>query len=64
MSDSRDSKRCPECRSTNIYLEGTREHRAKQVPPAAAEAPVVAKTLSIRCRRCNASWAILRKVTG
>lgn len=62
-SDARDSKRCPECNSTNIYLEGTREHRAKQVPRDTAAAPVVAKTLNIRCRRCGNSWSILRKVS-
>lgn len=64
MSDSadRDSKRCPECKSSNIYLESTREIRAKETPEGASEPPVVAKTLNIRCRRCGASWSILRKV--
>ena len=62
MSDKQpdDSKRCPECRSTNIYLESTREHRA---PRTGNEEPrVVAKTLNIRCRRCKADWSILRRV--
>ena len=62
MSDDRDSKRCPECKSSNIYLESTREIRAKETPAGAAGPPVVAKNLHIRCRRCGADWSILRKV--
>ena len=62
MSDPKDdTKRCPECRSTNIYLESTREHDAPR--QGNAEPRVVAKTLYIRCRRCKASWSILRRVT-
>jgi hypothetical protein len=62
MSDPKeDTRRCPECRSTNIYLESTREHHAPR--QGEAEPPVVAKTLNIRCRRCKASWSILRHVT-
>ncbi len=59
-----DTKRCPECRSTNIALEGTREIRAKREKRSAAEPPVVARQLSVRCRRCKADWTILRRVTG
>jgi DNA-directed RNA polymerase subunit RPC12/RpoP len=66
MADNDDSKqdtiRCPECRSTNIYLESTREHRA---PRQGDEEPrVVAKTLNIRCRRCKADWSVLKRVTN
>ena len=60
--DPNDAKRCPECKSSNIRLESTREIRAKQPNPDGT-APVVAKTLWIRCRRCGASWSILRRVT-
>ena len=60
--DPNDAKRCPECKSTSIRLESTREIRAKQPGPDGT-APVVAKTLWIRCRRCKASWSILRRVT-
>jgi hypothetical protein len=58
--DANDAKRCPECRSTDIYLENTREIRAKR-KGANETSPVVAKTLWIRCRRCKASWSILRR---
>jgi len=53
--DPDDAKRCPECKSTNIRLESTREHRTPDGDR------VVANTLWIRCRRCRASWSILRR---
>jgi hypothetical protein len=64
MSDNPDdAKRWPECKSTNISLESTRDVRAKRKKGETAAPPVVAKTLWIRCRRCQASWSILRRVT-
>ena len=63
MSDADDSKRCPECRSTSIYLEGTREHRPPRRGGDGSEPRVVARTLHVRCRRCKHSWTICRRVT-
>ena len=53
-----DSKRCPECKSTNLEYLGTRERRA---PGSGPDGAVVAKTINVRCRRCGASWDILRR---
>jgi hypothetical protein len=44
--DPNDAKRCPECKSTNIRLESTREIRTKQPRPDGTT-PVVAKTLEV-----------------
>ena len=43
-TDDRDSKRCPECKSTNLKCLGTREIRN---PKAGPDAPVLAKTINI-----------------
>jgi hypothetical protein len=56
-----DSKRCPECKSANLELVGTRDRRA---PGSGSDGPVVAKTINVRCRRCGASWDILRRVSN
>jgi hypothetical protein len=63
MSDTNDDKRCPECKSRNIDLESTTEIRAKPTDGGAAPPAIVAKTLWVRCRRCRASWSILRRGT-
>lgn len=61
MADNPDTKRCPDCRCTNLESESTREHRAPKT--GNAEPPVVATTLHIRCRCCRNSWTVLKCVT-
>jgi hypothetical protein len=56
-----DSKHCPECKSSRLELVNTREGRA---PGSGLDGPVLAKALHIRCRRCSASWEIVRRVTN
>ncbi|MBY0458686.1 MAG: hypothetical protein K2V38_15210 [Gemmataceae bacterium] len=53
-----DSKRCPECKSTNLAFRGARDHRPKGTP---AGEPV-ARTVHVACRRCGASWDVLRRL--
>lgn len=57
-----DSKRCPECRSTNLRLVSTRDHRAPNRGDG-MEPPVVARTLVVQCGRCKAQWSLLRRVS-
>ncbi|VTR93773.1 unnamed protein product [Gemmata massiliana] len=58
-----DSKRCPECKSTNLQFVGSRDHRGPRRADG-SEAPVVARTIQVRCRRCKASWGVLRRVVN
>lgn len=58
-----EARRCPTSRSANIHLTGTRDHSRPLREGETCEPPVVARTLGIRCRRCNDYWSILRRVT-
>jgi hypothetical protein len=61
--DMSDDSECPECHSSDLTLQSTRDRKMPQKGEGAAEenARVMARTLWIRCNECGCTWCITKK---
>ncbi len=59
-------ERCGVCGSRNLRVVNVREVRRPTQPsdPVDAKAPVVARKVEVRCRRCGRSDFLLRRVAA